>query len=119
MEGSHDFATASVGDPRFWAGVVILAAIGWGVLRSWRGERRFAVAIAWCLAALLITVIVPIPIILADRYWYFAMPLLLAVFVESVSRVSLPRKRFIHAALGVVVLLFSVQTASYAAVWRD
>jgi tetratricopeptide (TPR) repeat protein len=88
------------------------------MVRSWRGERRFALAMVWCLAALLVTLVVPIPILLADRYWYFAMPMLLAVIVEAACKLSAPNPRHVQVALGGAVVCLCVVTLDYARVWR-
>ena len=50
-------------DPRLWGGIALLAGAAWVSVRSWRGERYALVAIAWSLAVLLPTLVVPIPII--------------------------------------------------------
>lgn len=114
----HAFEPATFGDPRLWAGVATLVAVGVGVVRSWRGERRFAVAAIWALGALLVTMVVPIPILLADRYWYFAMPLLLGVAVDGASRLSLPRA-WLTTAAAALVTAGCAATIDYARVWRN
>jgi hypothetical protein len=109
----------SPADPRLWLGVCLLAAGALACRLSWRGERRLLVAVPWFLLAVLTVLVVPIPIVLADRFLYVAMPLLLAAGVD----LALPhRSRALwpgRIAVAAVVVLMAVSTADYQRAWRS
>ncbi len=104
-------------DPRLWGGVVLLAGCVWACRRSWRGERRVFVALTWFLVVLLPTLIVPIPIVHADRYIYLGLLLLPAVLLAGAARVPRPSGRWVRAAAAGWALWSAVAAISYAAVW--
>ncbi|MCG3133794.1 MAG: hypothetical protein HMLKMBBP_01059 [Planctomycetes bacterium] len=107
-------------DPRLWAGVALLAAVAWAAARSWRGSRRALVALAWSVAVLLPTLVVPIPIIHADRYVYLALPFALAPAADFLlTRAASPRVTVIRAAAAGWAAWTAVAAALYAGVWAD
>ena len=108
----------SAGDLRTVLGAALLVLLAWGTLRSWRGERRFFVAAPWFLATVLPTVIVPIPILQADRYLYLALPFLLGAAAGWI----VPRLALAPAALrwapAAALVVLGVTAAEYADAWR-
>lgn len=113
----------SAGDLRLWCGLALLAALAATVLRSWRGAGVWFVAVPWALCVLLLTLIVPIPIIVADRYLYLLLPFVLAAIVASLeafrarrSPPASPRAKTWTAAAAVVAC--TLLAAEYGRAWR-
>ena len=109
----------SFGDVRLWLGIALWAAAGYGAVRSWRGERTFFAACGVALAALHLTLVVPIPILVADRYLYFALPLLLGVVASALLDLPVPAQKPARVCACAWAVALMVGTISYAAVWRD
>lgn len=106
-------------DVRFLCGVALLAATAWGVVRSARGERRFLVAVPWLVVTLLPTLVVPIPILQADRYLYLGLPFVLgAAFSWGASLREETARALRFAAIAWMLALAGV-SAWYAEVWRS
>jgi len=109
----------SAGDPRLWLGLVAWVAAGYGIWRSLRHRREFAVACCFALAALHLTLVVPIPIVFADRYLYLATPLLLGVAAAWV----LERPIRAQKPIGVIATAWGatlmVGTFTYSAAWNN
>ncbi len=109
------------------AGLAVLLAAGWVLVRGCSGSSRRAVflAVAWPLACLLpVLNIVPIPIEVADRYLYLALlgPLLAGALAwqESEAFARLPASRPIRAAFAAAsVATLSVFSAGHASAFRD
>lgn len=115
----HEFAPVeSLVDPRLAAGLVLLAVAVWGARRSWRAERRFAVAAGWFGLVLLPTLVVPIPIIWSERYLYLAMPFLLAVAADGLLAMRAPAATPVRAAAAAWALLLAIVCTGYAHTWR-
>ncbi|MCG3134119.1 MAG: hypothetical protein HMLKMBBP_01405 [Planctomycetes bacterium] len=110
-------------DMRPWAGLALLAACVVATVRSFRGARVAMVAIPWTIAVLLVTLVVPIPILRADRYLYLALPFAAAAVAACAvgaadRRGSGVTARFVGVA-AVVVVALGAASASYARVWRS
>ncbi len=105
-------------DPRLVLGIAVAALIVWGVVRSWRGGGTFAVAGPWLLATLAPTLIVPIPIIHADRYLYLALPFVLGAAAHLVTtRLAATNSPLRWAPAAAVVALAAI-AMPYASSWR-
>jgi tetratricopeptide (TPR) repeat protein len=109
----------SPADVRFVVGVLVLAAAAWGVARSWRGERRLLVAVPWLLLTLLPTLVVPIPILEADRYLYLGLPFAIGAAFASAAARREETARTLRWAAVAWTLAFGGVAAWYAEAWRS
>ena len=106
-------------DIRFLLGVALVAVAAWGVIVSWRGERRFLVAGPWLVLTLLPTLVVPIPILQADRYLYLGLPFVIGgAFAWAAQRRAETVKALRWAAVAWIVALAAI-AAWYAQAWRS
>lgn len=116
----HSFAPVfSAGDPRFLLGIAVLVIVGVGAAISFRNKRRFFVALLWFPIVLLPTLVVPIPIIYAERYLYLAAPFLLAAgsawLLDREGTFRTPaRTGLAVASIGLLAV-----TMTYAADWSS
>lgn len=109
----------SLADVRFLLGAALLALAAWGVVRSWRGQRRFLVAVPWLLVTLLPTLVVPIPILQADRYLYLGLPFVLGgAFAWAAGCPAEVVKTLRWAVVAWIVTMAGV-TVWYAETWRS
>lgn len=109
----------SFADLRLALGVAVLAVVAWGIVRSWRGGGAFAVAGPWLLATLAPTLIVPIPIIHADRYLYLGLPFVLgagALWIMNRLAATNSPLRWVPAAAVVALAAIALP---YARTWRN
>lgn len=117
----HPFEpVTSAWDARLFGGVLLLAAAVVAVVRSWRGERRMFVAVPWFFLVLLPTIVVPIPILYAERYLYLAMAFLVGVAADRAFALSSGRERLTSRAAAVAVLVaFATGSFLYAGTWAS
>ncbi len=116
----HSFPPVmSAGDPRLWLGVAVLAVVAIGAAVSLRRNRVFLVGLVWFPVVLLPTLVIPIPIIYAERYLYLATPFLLAGSV--VWLIDLKGSFRVPARVGLATATFGliVATMLYAADWKN
>jgi len=115
----HVDPVVSPTDVRFLLGMALLAATAWGVVVSGRGARRLMVAVPWLLVTLLPTLVVPIPILQADRYLYLGLPFVLgAAFAWTSERRADLAKTLRWVAIAWIVALAGT-AVWYAEAWRS
>lgn len=119
LSAYHTFpAVRDASDVRWLAGLALVAAGVWVVVRSWRGERRWCVALPWFAATLAPMLVVAIPILYAERYLYPSMPLAFGAGASAaLGRGETPR-RIGAVVLGAVALWWGAATFLYAPSWR-
>lgn len=109
----------SIGDPRFLAGLVVLAVWVALLVLAWRRRRRVeAFALGWIAIAYLpvANLLFPIGILIAERTLYLpSAGLALAV---GAAAARLPARRLVPVA-AVVLAAAAVRTALRVPVWRD
>jgi tetratricopeptide (TPR) repeat protein len=106
-------------DLRLLASVALLALTAWGVVRSARGERRLLVAAPWLVVTLLPTLVVPIPILQADRYLYLGLPFVLGAAFAWGGTLREETAKTLRAAAIAWMLALAVISVWYAEAWRS
>jgi len=129
---NHRYPVDTVSNPldlEVIAGVLAVGLLAAVAARDWRGSRRRAFGIAWFFACLLpVLNIVPIPILRADRYLYFAAPGLFFALAETLGAwvlraggaPGLKRRAGACALLAAALVgAFVPLTVARQRVWRD
>lgn len=118
---------AGPGDPRFWAGVLVLVAVACLLVvavRAPKAGRWTALGFAWIAATygLLSNLILPMPMWLAERILYLPSVgmacLVVAGLVALQQRGVALRHPALVGSLAVLVLAGSARTWQYSGVWR-